>query len=476
MGVGGLYLFSVGGPSYLQEYITKLPLWGLGGFTPPLGLGGFTSFLFGGLFFIMTLYKANILHTPTPQAFEVLPHGYIAVDDNGKIEGIYPVLPDHLRGADVIDYGDSLLIPAMNDLHLHAPQYRNMGMAMDLQLLDWLQQYTFPEEARFAAIDYAREVYTQLADDLVRHGTMRSAIFASIHPEATLLLADILTERGLGAMVGLVGMNRNSPDYLQNTTADVVRDTERLMAHLDGNTLVRPIVTPRFVPSCTDDMLDALGTLAQRHGLPVQSHLSENVSEIAWVRELQSEATCYGDAYYRHGLFGQTPTLMAHCCYTDGEELELMRRQGVVAVHCPTSNCNIASGMAHVRHLLDNGIRVALGSDISGGHCLSMFRVMQYTLQVSKLIHAQTQGQEHFLTFAEAFWLATKAGGEFFGKVGAFLKGYDFDALVIDDARLDAPRYPLVSRLERYTYLGSEQDITHRFCCGREVVGPVRLK
>lgn len=421
----------------------------------------------------MKLYKGNILYTPSPRQLEVLPGGYIAVDDNGIIEGTYTSLPEHLNNTPVTDYGDRLLIPAMNDLHLHAPQYCNVGMAMDMQLLEWLETYTFPEENRFADLGYARRIYSRFVHDLWLHGTMRSAIFASIHPQATKLLADLIAQSGMGAMVGLVGMNRNCPEYLQNTTGDFAADMEQLIDHLKDIPRVNPIITPRFVPTCTDDMLDAMGDLALKHHLPVQSHLSENPSEVEWVKELQPESANYGDAYYRHGLFGQTPTLMAHCVYSDGDELALMARQGVVAVHCPTSNSNIASGTARVRHLMDGGVKVALGSDISGGNTMSMMAVMQHAMQVSKIVHAQTQGREHFLSLNEVMWLATKSGGEFFGKVGSFEPGYEFDALVIDDSDLAACRdYTLPQRLERFIYLGTPAHISHRYCCGRDLPEP----
>lgn len=423
----------------------------------------------------MHIYKANILYTPTPEQFQVLENGYIAVTEQGIIEGTYASFPEHLKDAELTDFGDNLLIPAMNDLHVHAPQYRNMGLAMDLELLPWLNTYTFPEERHFADIHYAEHIYRRFVHELWMQGTMRSAIFATIHPEATILLAQLLRQAGLGAYVGLVGMNRNCPDFLANTTEEVVRDTERLIRELqtsEQTPLVRPIITPRFVPSCTDDMLRALGQLAKKYQLPVQSHLSENISEILWVKELEPESKNYGDAYYRYGLFGQTPTLMAHCCYTKGAELELMRRQHVYAVHCPTSNCNLASGMAHVRTLLNNGIPVALGTDISGGNNLSVLRTIQYALQISKLQYAETKGKSAFLTLSEAFYLATKSGGSFFGKVGSFEPGYDFDALVVDDSYLNYDNYSLLHRIERYIYLGDDRDIRHRFCRGIDLPEP----
>ncbi|MDY4513947.1 MAG: amidohydrolase family protein [Paludibacteraceae bacterium] len=425
------------------------------------------------------LYRANILFTPTPEAFSVLERGYIAVAEDGTIEGVFETLPAQYAGAEVRDFGDALLIPAMNDLHVHAPQYRNMGIAMDMELLPWLNTYTFPEEERYADLAYADYMYRRFVHDLWLQGTMRAAVFATIHADATCLLADLFAEAGMGAYIGLVGMDRNCPESLANSPETAIRDIERLAAHVKGYERVKPIVTPRFVPACTPVMLQALGDFAATHHLPVQSHLSENRAEIRWVRELEPEASCYGDAYCRYGLFGQTPTLMAHCCYTEGEELRLMRENGVYAVHCPTSNCNLGSGIAPVRRFMQEGVPVALGSDISGGHHLSLFRVMHYAVEMSKLRYAQTQGEEHFLKLSEAFYLATKGGGSFFGKVGAFEKGYAFDALVIDDAKglykspmkgdVDIPPYDLKQRLERFVYLGDDRHITHRFCQGKEI-------
>ena len=417
----------------------------------------------------MQIYKANILYTPTPQAFETVNHGYVVVNDGGCVEGVYTSLPEQYAGASVADFGDSLLIPAMNDMHVHAPQYRNMGLAMDLELLPWLNTYTFPEEARFVDTGYAREVYRCFVQDLIRFGTMRSVIFATIHGESSRILADCLNEAGLGALVGVVGMDRNCPDNLRNTPAEAVRDTEALLAHTASMPRVAAIVTPRFVPSCTPEMMSALGDLARAKHLPVQSHLSENRSEIAWVRELEPASGCYGDAYRRYGLFGDTPTLMAHCVYTDGEELDLMACDQVYAVHCPTSNCNLASGIAPVRKLLQHGVPVVLGSDISGGHTLSMFEVLRYVIQMSKMQYAASCGQLAPLTLSEAFYLATKSAGGFFAacgmdRVGSFEKGYAFDALLIEQQHPDTR-----SALEQFIYTGDDRHITRRFCQGQTI-------
>ncbi len=414
------------------------------------------------------IYRANILFTKERTHFEVIERGYVVVDDSGRVVEVTEHLSAEHKGIEVVDYEDRLLIPAMNDLHVHAPQYRNQGIAMDLELLPWLQNYTFPEEMKYCDTKYAERMYRRFVHDMWRFGTMRACLFATIHKESTLLLMNIFKETGMGALVGKVAMNRNCPEGLTETVDDMVQGYEELIKECGEDGLVRPIITPRFVPSCTPEMLRACGELAAKYQLPVQSHLSENKDEIAWVKELEPESTCYGDAYDRYGLFGQTPTVMAHCVWSDGEELELIKRRGVVVAHCPTSNFNVASGMAPIRKFLDEGVKVGLGSDISGGHDLSIFRMMVYAIQVSKM-HYQQNHNVPFLSLSEVFWIATKSAGSFFGRVGSFEPGYEFDALVIDDSDLNHDNYTLLERLERYIYLGDDRQISHRFCSGREI-------
>jgi guanine deaminase len=163
---------------------------------------------------------------------------------------------------------------------------------------------------------------------------------------------------------------------------------------------------------------------------------------------------------------------MAHCCYTDKEEFELMRRNRVFAVHCPTSNCNLGSGIAPIRRFMEAGIPVALGSDVSAGSGFSIFRAIHYTLQMAKMKWVHSNHRDKFLSLSEAFYLATKSGGSFFGKVGSFEPGYAFDALVVDDTNLNFDNYTLQHRLERYIYLGDDRHLTHRFCQGKEIAAP----
>lgn len=427
-------------------------------------------FVVGFKILLMQIYKAHLLFTKERSRFEVVENGYIVVDNN-RVTGVYQNLPDSLAKLPVRDFGDKLLIPAMNDMHVHAPQYRNQGIAMDLELLPWLDNYTFPEESKYTDTAYAERMYRRFVHDLWRFGTMRTVAFATVHKDSTRILMNLFKQAGMGAYIGKVDMNRNCPDTLRKDVEASVQDNEQLIAEFSQDDLVHPIITPRFIPSCTPELLQACGTLANKYHLPVQSHLSENRNEIAWVQELEPDSRNYGDAYDRYGLFGDTPTIMAHCVWTAGEELELMRRKQVMVAHCPTSNLNIASGMSPVRVFLNEGVPVGLGSDISGGHDLSIFRMIVYAIQISKMLYCQNKSLP-FLTLSEAFWIATKSAGQFFGKVGSFEPGYEFDALVIDDHELNHDNYSLLHRLERFIYLGDDRHIVHRFCRGQEIAEP----
>ncbi len=419
------------------------------------------------------IYKANILFTKEPWRFETLENGFIAVDEDGRIIGVSSELESlYSEEAEVVDFGNRLLIPAMNDMHVHASQVRNQAVAMDLELLPWLQNYTFPEEVKYADIHYAEKMYRRFLHTQWLFGSMRSCVFGTVHTESTRLLMKLYQETGMGAFVGKVAMNRNCPEALSEDVEAAVEGNEQLIAEFNKpDALVRPIITPRFVPSCTPELLRACGQLAEKYHLPVQSHLSENMSEIEWVAELEPESISYGDAYNSYGLFGQTPTIMAHCVWTGGQELDLMKRNRVMVAHCPTSNYNLASGMAPVRSFLDEGLRVGLGSDISGGHDLNMFRMLVYAIQVSKM-HYQHNHDMRFLSLSEAFWIATKSAGSFFGKVGSFEPGYEFDALVIDDSVLYFDDYSLQERLERFVYVGDDRQILYRFCRGKLIEEP----
>ncbi|XER07601.1 Guanine deaminase [Sporomusa rhizae] len=421
------------------------------------------------------IIKGNIAFTPRFGKLEVRENSFIVIEGK-QVKGIYCELPAEYKNISVTDYQDALIIPGLVDLHFHAPQFANRGLGFDLELLPWLEGYTFPEEAKFINAAYAQEVYKKVVTELWKWGTTRVVLFGTIHKEATAKLMELLAQAGLGGYVGKVNMDRNSPDILIETTEQSLTATEDYIKDtVDRYQLVKPILTPRFVPTCTPELMAGIAKLAKKYNLPVQSHLSENAGEIAWVKELHPECQNYASVYHKFGLFGQQPTIMAHCVYNDDTEIELMAKSKVYVAHCPYSNNNLASGIAPVRKYIDNGIIVGLGTDVAGGHEVSMAKVMAMAVQVSKLKWLATDKKEKFFTIPEVFYMATKGGGSFFGKVGSFEDGYEFDALVIDDSCLEVSaynRYSIEERLSRFLYIGDYKNIVARYIAGAKIEQP----
>lgn len=416
--------------------------------------------------------KGDIIFSQTPQTLVVYSAHYV-VCENGICTGIFCELPAQFAEIPVIDYSNNLIIPGLIDLHAHAPQYAFRALGMDLELLDWLNTKAFPQEARYADLDYAHRAYSIFTDDLRRSATTRAVLFATLHVPATLLLMELLEQSGLETLVGKVNMDRNSPHNLCEVDAQHSLDATRdWLARCRDFEHCRPILTPRFLPSCSDALMEGLHILQKETGLPVQSHLSENQGEIAWVRELCPKASSYGDAYDRFGLFGGAgcPTIMAHCVWSDTEERTRMKQNGIFIAHCPQSNINLSSGVAPVRTYLDEGLSIGLGSDIAGGAHLSILRAMADAVQVSKLRWRLLDQSVSPITLPEAFWMGTRGGGAFFGKVGAFEPGFAFDAIVLDDHNLPSPlTLTPEERLTRLIYLSDDRAVIHKYVNGRKL-------
>ncbi|MGL5348430.1 MAG: amidohydrolase family protein [Peptostreptococcaceae bacterium] len=418
------------------------------------------------------LIQGNIIFTKSSKEFIVIEDGFIEIED-GKVKNVFDILPNQYAGKNITDYKGKLIIPGMNDLHCHAAQFRNMGMSMGKELIPWLNDCTFPEECKYEDLEYATKMYKKFITEIWRCGTTRVVAFATIHKDSTSSLIDLFIKSGLGAYIGKVNMDRNCHNGLIESTNQSILDTENLiLKYKDASPIVKPIITPRFIPTCSDKLLKGLGELSINYDVPVQSHMSENCGEIDWVKELHPQSDFYGQAYNNYNLFGQRPTLMAHCVYSSTKEIDLMKKNNVMAVHCPDSNLNLGSGVMPLRKFLDNNVNIGLGSDISGGHNLSIFNTIVSTIQSSKLWWVNSNKKYDFLSLSEAFYLATKGGGLFFGKVGSFEKDYDFDALIIDDENLNHDNYSLLERLERFIYLGDDRNIIHRYVCGKIVKEP----
>ena len=430
--------------------------------------GGAPVFIFRKERLIMTqVLRGNIVQAPQLGKLDIREHGYLVLED-GVVQGVYDALPEAFASAPLTDYGDRLIMQSFADMHLHAPQYPMLGMGMDLPLLDWL--YTFRTEARFADPDFARRTYRRLATDLITNGTTRVCMFSSLHTEATWILMEELERAGVTGFVGKVNMDRNGlPGILQETTEQSISETLRW---LDGCRFdhIKPIITPRFTPSCTDELMAALGRIARDRGLYVQSHLSENRGEIAWVRELHPDCPQYWESYDKFGLW-KDHTVMAHCVYSDARECQAIRRAGVVVAHCAGSNINLCSGVSPVREMLRQGIWVTLGSDIAGGAQLPMYKVITMSIRASKVKRMETDWSEDFLTVPEGYYLGTTAGHRYFGGGEGFAVGKLLHAIVVDDGDFPEPVRQLTvrERFERAIYMLHRHNITAVWSDGRLV-------
>ena len=424
--------------------------------------------------------KGNFCQTKTPKELDLHENAY-AVCVDGISQGVFAVLPEEYASFPLYDYGDGLIFPGMVDLHVHAPQYAFRGMCMDLELMDWLNRYTFPEEEKYEDLAYAEKAYGLFVEALKNGATTRACIFATRHRYATELLMHMMEESGLVSFVGKVNMDREASPALTEESADISAYTTFgwINAVKDKFLRTKPILTPRFIPCCTDALMEELRQIQMTYGIPVQSHLSESKGEIDFVKFLRPDDPFYGDAYNDYDLFGKNDdihtdvkTVMAHCVWSTEEEVELMGKNGVFVAHCPASNMNLTSGIAPIRKYLDQGLKIGLGSDIAGGHSDSIFRAITDAIQVSKMYFRMVDESAKPLVFSEAFYLATKGGGEFFGNVGSFEKGYAFDAVVLDDSVLAHPQpLNLAERMERAVYLGLDsKNITAKFVAGRKIL------
>ena len=430
--------------------------------------------------------KGDICWSSSPKSLEVAEESFLLCND-GKSGGVFTEIPEAYAHLPIKDHSGMLIIPGLADLHIHAPQFAFRALGMDMELLEWLEKNAFPEEGKYKDIEYAEKAYSRFVEDIKRGPSTRLCVFATIHVPGTLILMDLLEKSGVVSLVGKVNMDRNCPDFLQedDSAAATLKWLETFRKYREEGRYknTAPIITPRFIPSCTDELLEKLAEIQKENALPLQSHLSENRGEIEWVKELRPSSKTYIGAYADSGLL-EGPTVMAHCVWSDEQEMDAFIQKGVYVAHCPQSNTNLSSGIAPVKRFLERGVSVGLGSDVAGGAHTSIFRAMTDAIQVSKLRQTyslQTVGlqKEKALTLEEAFYLGSAGGGSFFGKhncteagsSGSFEAGWDFDALVIDDSPFASiDKRSLRDRLERVVYLSDQQNIIEKYVRGVSIL------
>lgn len=422
----------------------------------------------------MKIFKGNIVHTPSKTTFEIYENQYIVVTDDGYVEEIRKEIPSEY-GEKVIDFGDKIIIPAYTDLHLHPFQYPLVGNGYDKELLNWCREYCGPTELLSEDETIARKVSMSVIRDLWKYGSLHSVHFPTLSGKNTEILLDLFKQTGMYCYAGksqddLPLFNDLPDETLEESMIEAIRLAEKYK----NEERVKYIFTVGWSLDASDKLLKKIREAALKYNAPFQSHMDENRTEVKWVLQRHPECKNYGETYEKCGVLGKDiKTNMAHCIYTTEEEIDMLRDNEVYVAHCVHSNLDIMSGIMPLRRYLDEGIKVGIGSDISAGHTLNIIDCLRTTIQASKMLSVSKDTEP--ITIEEAFYLATKGGGEFFGKVGSFEKGYQFDALIIDDSTLDLPvSRNMKQRMERYLYLGDDRQIVSRIIRGEEIKEPFR--
>ncbi|WP_428377848.1 amidohydrolase family protein [Lichenicoccus sp.] len=405
--------------------------------------------------------RGAVMHTPClgglerhqDAALEVAADGAVAALHPAGSEGFAAAVAAAARAGTLLALSPAhTLIPGFVDLHVHAPQWPQAGRALDLPLERWLQQYTFPLESRYADLDFARAVYDDLVGCLLANGTTSAVYFATIHEAPSLELARVCLRAGQRAFVGLVAMDdaAECPDFYRN--ADAAQAIAATRRHIDGVRdlpgneagLVRPIITPRFIPACTDALLHGLGRLAQETGCLVQTHCSES----DWEHGFVAARTGRSDTASLDG-FGllRRHSILAHGNLIGDDDMDLIAGSGAAIAHCPISNVFFSDAVFPLHKALQRGLLVGLGTDLAGGYSPSVLDNARQAVLSARLLASgvdpdrdrsmRGQGDAARIGFREAFWLATAGGGDALGlPVGRFTQGSRFDAILLD---ADAP-------------------------------------
>lgn len=411
----------------------------------------------------MHIFHGTAFSSKSKTEIDILENHIFCVDANGMIEKIispkdaeYQEFLDsyqHDENFHRLDEG-TFFLPGFIDLHVHAAQWAQSGTALDLPLYDWLNTYTFPIESKFADLDFAQKVYTQVVKQLLANGTTTALYFATIHKEASVLLAEICAEKGQRGLVGKVVMDdhEQNPDYYRDaTTKDALADTEQFIIDVkelakDVKQGVYPVVTPRFIPSCTDESLKGLGELAAKYDTHIQSHCSES----DWAHQYVKDRFGKNDAFALHdfGLL-QDKAVMAHSNFLEEADQDLFIQTGTAVAHCPISNAYFANSALPLKAFSEKGMEIGLGSDISGGFSPSLFDNVRQAVISSRMLEdgvnpsleAEHRGVPNSrITINEAFYFATAGGGESLSlPIGKIAEGYTWDVQIIDTQLKTAP-------------------------------------
>ncbi|MEM6478593.1 MAG: guanine deaminase [Pseudomonadota bacterium] len=372
-------------------------------------------------------FDGNPFTAPWQDVTQLSSSGAVLVED-GRIMAVgqpTDLLAEH-RDATLVDYGGHLILPGFVDAHAHYPQTA-MIASWGKRLIDWLNEYTFPEETRFQEPGYARDIAGRYLDLLLAHGTTSVCTYCTTAPASVEAIFEAAEARGMRILAGKTCMDRNAPAPLTDTATRAYDESKSLLERWHGKGRAGYVITPRFAPTSSAAQMEALGALWAEHpDCLMQTHLSEQREEIAWVKELFPDARDYLDVYERFSLVGER-ALFGHAIHLEAREIDRLRDLGAALVHCPTSNTFIGSGLFDMG-LARQGLRVGLATDTGGGSSFSMLRTMAAAYEI-----AQLRGTA--LHPAQLLWLATEGSAQALhlgGKIGRLAAGAEADITVLD--------------------------------------------
>ncbi|KAF9265595.1 guanine deaminase [Marasmius fiardii PR-910] len=462
----------------------------------------------------MQVFYGSIINPESLTSYKTSSNSLLAVNSKGNIEWIAHDVQDSMVQETLLQHGcvdvevlalkeGQFIMPGLIDTHTHAPQLPNIGTGAQYELLDWLDSITFPMEAKFADTSFAESAYFEIVRRIINAGTTTCCYYGSLHLGSTKVLAHVVHSLGQRAFVGKCNMDRNSPSYYKEESPETsLNDTKSLITHINsldpgssGIPLVRPIITPRFAISCSNLLLTQLGNLVSSDpSLHIQTHISENKSEVTFTKRLFPECKSYADVYDSFKLLRRN-TILAHAIHLEAEEVDLIKERDAGISHCPTSNFHLNSGIAPIGEYLDKGIKVGLGTDVSGGYSPSMLNAIRNASVASKIRAMQAdsgstgQFKNKQLSVASLLYLATLGGArvcDLEDRVGSFAPGKSFDALIVDVRNVAgnpslwgvdlamASTKSLDMMLERFIFCGDDRNISTVYVQGRRVGGASR--
>ena len=433
----------------------------------------------------------TVHHVPTPAALEVLANVAVVVNGAGLITAVLPA--DSPEAAEAVRRANTVvrlgrherLLPGLIDTHVHAPQWPQLGTGLDLPLEKWLFDYTFPLEAKYADTAFAATVWQHMVPTFLRHGTTTSVYYATVHTESTTLLAQTCLEHGQRAYVGRVAMDHpeGTPEWYRDATAQQgieasQRSIEEIGALAGNGGLVSAIVTPRFIPACSDELLRGLGELATRTETLVQTHCSESHWEHGYVLERYGRSDT--EMLKHFGLLKQG-TVLAHGVHIGDSDYGLIKEAHAGVAHCPMSNSYFANGVFPARRVLGMGVHVGLGTDISAGTDAGLMKQCVHAVTSSRMLEDGVNGidgavENSRIDIVAAFYMATTGGANMLGlNAGVIAAGNHFDAIVVDTSSSDSGLriYDDVDGEERIfekiVRLSGPRDISHIWVAGKKI-------